>query len=500
MKYNHTSQNTAHHTDSRTTGTRAAASPKMSRRNLVRGAAWSTPVILASSTIPAWAASVEACTPALSLKPAATGYDDVKGAYSEWIVPQGTGRVRFDLIGGAGGATSSFTPSYLAQETDSYLIGGGAGAQLSGILKVSEGDILRVWAGNGGVGAASGTRPALGGGGYAAGGDSTGSSTQIGQAQTPESVSGIVYGASGGGSSAIELVRNGTVTVVAVAGAGGGGAQFATLASHFAVFSEAPDDQLNPAMRIAADGAGTAIGGGNAGADASQDNDGQGGMLMASPYQVLHPVTTWDEDMDLRISVTGGTPGHAGVPGTTGEALIGVLGANRQLTLKDMKTPWFENVNFPPYYSYDGDSVVTGVKGTGGSEATSGYKGRGGSGALIAHEQDRFSLTSIASGGGAGYGGGGAALNIWTAATYFEDVFGRQAQFSEGGNITSVTAMSSGGGAGGSYINHELVSDFSLSTAKNANSQVGVRSPGSVQLYTCTENASLASPITGETA
>ena len=340
----------------------------------------------------------------------------MRGAYSEWIVPQGTGRVRFDLIGGAGGATSSFTPSYLAQETDSYLIGGGAGAQLSGILKVSEGDILRVWAGNGGVGAASGTRPALGGGGYAAGGDST---------------SGIVYGASGGGSSAIELVRNGTVTVVAVAGAGGGGAQFATLASHFAVFSEAPDDQLNPAMRIAADGAGTAIGGGNAGADASQDNDGQGGMLMARPYQILHPVTTWDEDRDLRISVTGGTPGRAGVPGTTGEALIGVLGADRQLTLKDMKTPWFENVEFPPYYSYDGDSVVTGVKGTGGSEATSGYKGRGGSGALIAHDQDRFSLTSIASGGGAGYGGGGAALNIWTAATYFDDVFRRQPRAGE---------------------------------------------------------------------
>ena len=38
-----------------------------------------------------------------------------QGAYSEWIVPQGTGRVRFDLTGGAGGATSSFTPAYLAR-------------------------------------------------------------------------------------------------------------------------------------------------------------------------------------------------------------------------------------------------------------------------------------------------------------------------------------------------------------------------------------------------
>lgn len=501
MKYHHASQNTAHHTDSRTTGTQAAASPKMSRRNLVRGAAWSTPAILASSTVPAWAASPEPhCSPALSLKPVATGYDDAKGAYSEWIVPQGTGRVRFDLVGGAGGATSSFTPAYLARETDSYLIGGGAGAQLSGILKVSEGDILRVWAGNGGVGAPSGTHPALGGDGYAAGGDSTGSSTQVGAAQTPASTSGIVYGASGGGSSAIELVHNGTVTVVAVAGAGGGGAQFATLASYTTVFEKAPNDQLNPAMRIAADGAGTAISGGNAGADASQDNDGQGGMLMARPYQAIHPINTWDQDIDLRISVTGGTQGRAGVPGTTGEALLGILGADRQLTFKDMTTPWFENIEFPPYYSYDGDSIITGIKGTGGSDATSGYKGRGGSGALLTHEQDKFTLTSIASGGGAGYGGGGAALNLWTTASYFEDVFGRQVQFSEGENITSITAISGGGGAGGSYINHELVSDFSLSTAKNATPRVGVRSPGSVQLYTCSENASLASPITGEAA
>ena len=87
---------------------------RISRRRLVQGAAWSAPVILASATVPAWAASGEpTCSPALTLKPTATGFDDKAGAYTEWLVPEGVGRVRFDLVGGAGGAASSFTPRYL---------------------------------------------------------------------------------------------------------------------------------------------------------------------------------------------------------------------------------------------------------------------------------------------------------------------------------------------------------------------------------------------------
>ena len=431
---------------------------RISRRRLVQGAAWSAPVILASATVPAWAASGEpTCSPALTLKPTATGYDDKAGAYTEWLVPEGVGRVRFDLVGGAGGAASSFTPQYLTDVTNAALAGGGAGAQLSGVLAVKSGDILRVWAGNGGVGSAAGAQPALGGEGYAAGGDSTGSSKATGSAQVVGTDSGYVYGASGGGSSAVELVRDGAVTIVAVAGAGGGGAQPGTLTTH---------------------------------------HTGQGGMLMASPYQEFKPLDEDDKTLDMRFMVTGGTAGRSGVAGTLGEALVGVLDENNELKLMPMSDPWFETYDFPRYYMYEGDSVVEGEKGIGGADATGSYRGKGGSGALLSRTHGKLSLTSVASGGGAGYGGGGAGLNIWTIGAYRESVFGRQVQFENEGNIYSLSSLSSGGGAGGSYINHEVVSDFALATAQNANPTAGVRSPGSAALYSCTENATLNTPIT----
>ena len=353
---------------------------RISRRRLVQGAAWSAPVILASATVPAWAASGEpTCSPALTLKPTATGYDDKAGAYTEWLVPEGVGRVRFDLVGGAGGAATSFTPRYLTEVTNASLAGGGAGAQLSGVLAVKSGDILRVWAGNGGVGSASGAQPALGGEGYAAGGDSTGSSNATGSAQVVGTDSGYVYGASGGGSSAVELVRDGSVTVVAVAGAGGGGAQLGTLTTHQHIFDTQPKDQLNPALRIAmehSDANSTA--GGSAGGDLGTDNTGQGGMLVASPYQEFKPLDEDDKPLDMRFMVTGGTAGRSGVAGALGEALVGILDENNELKLMPMSTSWFESYDFPRYYLYGGDSVHEGEKGTGGANATGSYRGKGG--------------------------------------------------------------------------------------------------------------------------
>ena len=470
----------------------------ISRRRLVQGAAWSAPVILASAAVPAWAASSEpTCSPVLTLKPTATGFDDKAGAYTEWLVPEGVGRVRFNLVGGAGGAASSFTPSYLTNVTNASLAGGGAGAQLSGVLMVKSGDILRVWAGNGGVGSAAGAQPAYGGEGYAAGGDSTGSSTATGSAQVVGTSSGYVYGASGGGSSAVELVRDGAVTVVAVAGAGGGGAQLGTLTTHQHVFNVQPKDQLNPALRVALDRRdASTTAGGSAGSDLGTDNTGQGGILMASPYQEFKPLEEGDKPFDMRFVVTGGTAGRSGTPGTLGEALTGILNENNELKLQSMSDPWFESYSFPRYYFYEGDSVHEGEKGTGGADATGSYRGKGGSGALLSHTHGRLSLTSVASGGGAGYGGGGAGLNIWTIGAYYESVFGRQVQFEGEGNIYSISSLSSGGGAGGSYINYEVVSDFALTTAQNANPTAGVRSPGSAALYKCAENTTLETPIT----
>ena len=45
-------------------------------------------------------------------------------------------------------------------------------------------------------------------------------------------------------------------------------------------------------------------------------------------------------------------------------------------------------------------------------------------------------------------------------------------------------------------MNHAEVSDYALATAKNAHPTAGERSPGSAALYSCTENATLNTPIT----
>ncbi len=137
--------------------------------------------------------------PALTLKPTATGFDDKAGAYtgngSSLKALDSTLRPR----GKAPAVPRLPSSSSLTNVTNTALFGG-AGAQLSGVLAVKSGDILRVWAGNGGVGSRWRTA-ALGGEGYASG-DSTGSNTATGAAQVVGTDSGYVYGASGGSSSA----------------------------------------------------------------------------------------------------------------------------------------------------------------------------------------------------------------------------------------------------------------------------------------------------------
>ena len=284
-----------------------------------------------------------------------------------------------------------------------------------------------------------------------------------------------------------------------MAGGGGGSAQFSTLITHHAVFEAQPKDQLNPALRIARKGsASSTTAGGNAGTDILKEDGGTGSMLVVQPYQNFNALNLWTSPLNLNLTVTGGSQGRAGVPGSLGKATLAVFGQDQGYQVMDMSTPWFEDYNFPPYYAYGGDSVVSGQKGSGGVAATSGYKGAGGHGALLSGEHGRFHLTSVASGGGAGYGGGGTGLNLWTVATYSESVFGRKVQFEDEGNIYSLSAFSSGGGAGGSYVNHELVTDFTLATASNANKAVGVRSPGSAVLYIGSENATLDSPVDGK--
>ncbi len=118
----------------------------------------------------------QAASPAPALTPADRNRPiDDKAGCTEWLVPEGVGRVLTDLVEGAG--CNLLHPQYLTDVTNGALAGGGAGAQLSGVLAVKSGDILRVRAVTVASAPQPGAQPALGGEGYAAGGDSTGSSS-----------------------------------------------------------------------------------------------------------------------------------------------------------------------------------------------------------------------------------------------------------------------------------------------------------------------------------
>lgn len=89
---------------------------KISRRRVVVGTAWAAPAVLASTAVPAYAASSTRliCPKSSRITAAETNYHEI-------VVPDGAASLYFELVGGAGG--------YL----ESYAIGG-HGAKVSGAL------------------------------------------------------------------------------------------------------------------------------------------------------------------------------------------------------------------------------------------------------------------------------------------------------------------------------------------------------------------------------
>ena len=186
-------------------------STNISRRKVVAGAAWATPVVAASAVVPAFASSTECeweSTPKFSISGTDTGAKTVQ----KFIVPAKVDKISFVIKGGAGGTQ--------------YSIPGGAGAQISGTIAVKEGQTVEIVSAAGGIGYDEDT-PAEGGEGYGNGGSSKGDNS------VPDSVINKVvaewpnkshitrspkFASSGGGSSAI--IVDGTV--IAVAGGGGG--------------------------------------------------------------------------------------------------------------------------------------------------------------------------------------------------------------------------------------------------------------------------------------
>ena len=159
------------------------------RRTIVKGAAWSLPVLAAAVAVPAHAASGTPCVGATYNSP---------GTYT-YAVPAGRTTLNFEIAGGGGGA------DFLnAQGTTGP---GGSGALIAGALAVTPGQTLTLIVGGGGQGV---HKQGLGGKGFGNGGNAT-------------NVGGVWYGPASGGGAGSAILLGATPLVVA---GGGGGAGF----------------------------------------------------------------------------------------------------------------------------------------------------------------------------------------------------------------------------------------------------------------------------------
>ena len=184
---------------------------EISRRKLVTGTAWAAPAVLASALVPAYAASAP-CTGKITA---------AEANYHELVAPNGATYMRFNIAGGAGGMLDPIPARPIAHA--------GHGAQISGYLKVTPGQIFKIHLGS--AGQSFGTRPAEGGAGYGKGGSSKLSPASVIPAEEQTILTDLeadniaIYGGSGGGSSAIVRVDPADPaqeTVLVVAGGGGG--------------------------------------------------------------------------------------------------------------------------------------------------------------------------------------------------------------------------------------------------------------------------------------
>lgn len=189
---------------------------KISRRRVVVGTAWAAPAVLASTAVPAYAASSTRI-----ICPKSSRITAAEANYHELVVPDGAVSLSFELVGGAGGYLNPKPPQSYATA--------GHGAQISGYLNVTPGQILKIYLGSSGQ--AFGTRPAEGGAGYGKGGSSKLSPASVIPAEEQKILSDlkadsiVIYGGSGGGSSAIvtaDPANPAQETVLVVAGGGGG--------------------------------------------------------------------------------------------------------------------------------------------------------------------------------------------------------------------------------------------------------------------------------------
>lgn len=236
---------------------------RMRRRTIVKGAAWSIPVVAASMAVPGASASA-ACPGSGSFtapSPQVGVNASASSTSSTFVVPAGVTQLTFTIAGGAGGIGTAPGTALDRQQ----------GQLVTGTIAVSAGQAFSLIVGQGGA-YSNGTQQ--GGQGYGAGGNVTRPAT------TGAATENIVVGGSGGGGSAILL--GGSPVVVA----GGGGGR-----GHYAGIVNTNDPNMVPDTTATSNGArqGTSLRAVHAehGANASGTTGGAGGSAWDATGNVL---------------------------------------------------------------------------------------------------------------------------------------------------------------------------------------------------------------------
>ena len=471
-------------------------SSHISRRKVVKGVAWATPVIAASSVVPTFASSVD-CTFAENAYASFRGEGNSYRVEEEFTIPAGTHRLRFELTGGAGG-------------TYDKGLDGGSGAKVSGIVEVKPHQTVKIIAGGGGSfgpqfypnGDGYRTGPVKGGYGFGDGGS-------IPKVHIPDDVMDKVYerwvwahhwsyrpnpspmeevyGCSGGGSSALLIDGE----VIAVAGGGGGvsvvGKPYTAEPNHrhfpgiVDVRMTGPEHPTHAPVHSAAGVAGGARGG-----DATEGHE----------YYV--------RDLNLELTVEGGKGGGGGIGGAGGAKPTVLTG-----TPNDIFS--FDSQNKQVLYSSS----------TAGNPGTNGLQGNGGDGVMsVSYQlddnkawwrQDDVEVLEfpdgtreeigyygvapffngaqiiVSGGGGGGYGGGGSGATLSQSSITIAQKWNNNPKGIR--QSISYVQLAGSGGAGGSYLAPQVmegeISNSNNATSNEAFSGATVSHEGIVKVFLC---------------
>lgn len=469
---------------------------RISRRKVVKGVAWATPVIAASSVVPAFASSVD-CTFAENAYASARGMSNYERVEQEFTIPAGTHKLRFELTGGAGGRYDKG-------------LDGGSGAKVSGIVEVKPNQTVKIIAGGGGsfapefykVGDGYRTAPVEGGYGFGDGGsipkvgipDDVGYQVGIRWAWSdvwrngPHSLPmDEVYACSGGGSSALLIDGE----VIAVAGGGGGvsivGKPYTAEPNHrhfpgiVDVRMTGPEHPTHAPVYSAAGVASGARGG-----DATEGHE------------------YYAQDLSLELTVEGGKGGGGGIGGAGGAKPTVMTGTPNSIFS-------FDSQNNQVLYSSS----------AAGNPGTNGLNGKGGDGVMsVSYQLDNnkaefrqddvevlefpdgtreeigyygvapfFNGAQIivSGGGGGGYGGGGSGAALSQSSITIAQKWNNNPKGIR--QSISYVQLAGSGGAGGSYLAPQVmegeISNSNNVTSSEAFSGATYSHNGIVKVFLC---------------